>query len=274
MGFTKLDQGIIKSSIMAEDSDVFKVWITMLACCGPDGVADVSAPALVGICHLSMETVEKSLNKLCDPDPDSRSTADQGRRLKRVDGGYFIVNYAKYRNFAYSETSGAIRTRRWREKKKRHGGVTSVTAMSHPAIAKDHGKITASRKSDVPPPLGRHERHSNVTGVTVTSRSASASRGEQTITDSKIREREGIEEEREGIQGIHGDADDPELENLRKLVIESRKEDAKVDEELKARDKEMSPHTIRKAVEKEFQAGYVITEKLPGKGGPILIKSK
>jgi len=42
----------------------------------------------------------------------------------------------------------------------------------------------------------------------------------------------------------------------------------------KTRDKDLSPHTVRKAVDKEVQAGYVITEVLPGKGRPILVKSR
>lgn len=42
----------------------------------------------------------------------------------------------------------------------------------------------------------------------------------------------------------------------------------------KVRDRKMSPNTVRKALEKEVKAGYVITERLPGKGNPILIKSK
>jgi hypothetical protein len=40
------------------------------------------------------------------------------------------------------------------------------------------------------------------------------------------------------------------------------------------RDKALSPMTVKKAVEKEAQAGYVITEELPGRGRPLLIKSR
>jgi hypothetical protein len=40
------------------------------------------------------------------------------------------------------------------------------------------------------------------------------------------------------------------------------------------RDKALSPMTVKKAVEKEAQAGYIVTEKLPGRGNPLLIKSR
>ena len=69
MGFTKLDAGIVFSSVMAEPSDVFKIWITMMALCGPDGVAPVSDAALPGICHLPPEAVDQALKKLSGPDP-------------------------------------------------------------------------------------------------------------------------------------------------------------------------------------------------------------
>ena len=42
----------------------------------------------------------------------------------------------------------------------------------------------------------------------------------------------------------------------------------------RTRDKALSPHTVKKAVEKEDQAGYIVTEKLPGRGTPLLIKSR
>lgn len=116
MGFTKLDERIIKSSIMAEDSDTFKIWITLLACCGPDGVADVSAPALAGICHLPMRTVEKALRKLRAPDRHSRSKECGGARIKQVEAGYFVVNYAKYRERGYSTSDAAVRMRAHRAK--------------------------------------------------------------------------------------------------------------------------------------------------------------
>lgn len=36
----------------------------------------------------------------------------------------------------------------------------------------------------------------------------------------------------------------------------------------------VSPHTVKKAVEREVEAGYIVTERLPGKGKPILVKSQ
>ena len=115
MAFTKLDSGILRSSIMSEPADVFKVWIALLASVDADGIARVSATFLSAACYLPLETVREALDKFSRPDPDSRSVSSDGRRAVRVDGGYRIINYEKYREFSYSMTPEAIRQRKSRE---------------------------------------------------------------------------------------------------------------------------------------------------------------
>jgi hypothetical protein len=134
MGFTKLDAGIVLSSIATESSDTFKVWIFLLALCGPDGLVRVSAAALPGICHLPMKIVLASIKKLSGPDRHSRSGEEGGRRIKRVEGGYLIVNYLKYREHTYSQDAAAVRQRKHRAKI-RDGHVTFVTSRDVSASA-------------------------------------------------------------------------------------------------------------------------------------------
>ena len=113
---------------MAEDPATFKVWIAMLAACKASGIADVSSVFLSSVCHLSLETIDKALSILSSPDSRSRSDTEEGRRITKVDGGYFIVNYEKYRAFTVTgdpNSPGAIRTRRWREKRHASDRVTS-----------------------------------------------------------------------------------------------------------------------------------------------------
>ena len=116
MGFTKLDEGILQSSIMAEDSDTFKIWVALMAACKGNGVAPVSPVFLSSVCHLSIETVMASLEKLQAPDPMSRSLDDEGRRIRRINRGWKLINYHHYRKYLYSDSLEAIRQRRHREK--------------------------------------------------------------------------------------------------------------------------------------------------------------
>jgi len=115
MGFTKLDERILQSSIMAESAITFKVWIALLAACRESGIAYVSSVYLSSICHLPLSRVEDSLKKLEGPDEHSRSLADDGRRIRRVDGGYEIINYTVYRDFSLKDAE-AERKRLYRQR--------------------------------------------------------------------------------------------------------------------------------------------------------------
>lgn len=118
MGFTKLDERILQSSVMAESGSVFKVWIALLASCGQDGIAKVSSVFLASTCHLSLKMTDHALEILSGPDPRSRSLAEDGRRIVRVDGGFHLVNYEKYRAFTYSENPESVRKREYRHRNK------------------------------------------------------------------------------------------------------------------------------------------------------------
>lgn len=103
MGFSKLDDALIQSSLMSEPPHVFKVFLTMVSLAKADHVARVSATFLAAVCYMSQEQIDDALQRLQDPDPRSRTEVDEGRRIKKIDGGYFIINHAKYRADTRSE---------------------------------------------------------------------------------------------------------------------------------------------------------------------------
>jgi hypothetical protein len=97
MGFTKLFENILESSVWMAPDDFFRAWIALLAKCGPDGIARISATWISEKCHVSIDRAREILDEMQQPDPDSRSTNDDGRRIERIDGGYLLLNYQKYR---------------------------------------------------------------------------------------------------------------------------------------------------------------------------------
>lgn len=164
MGFTKLDEGILQSSVMLEEPPTFKVWVALLASCGPDGIARVSSVFLSSVCHLDLTVTDKALETLGAPDPRSRSVVEEGRRIKRVDGGYFLVNYEKYRSFTYSMTKEAIRQRKHRELGRvvtgrdavgheRDSSVTSRDGHDHSAFCSSASSSLGEEKTKKDPPL-------------------------------------------------------------------------------------------------------------------------
>lgn len=142
MGFTKLDERILQSSIMAESAVTFKVWIALLAACRENGIAYVSSVYLSTICHLSLARVDDALQKLESPDEHSRSLNDDGRRIRRIDGGYEVINYAVYRDFSLKDAE-AERKRLYRQRLKR---CPDVVPTCPDASASASASFTASLK--------------------------------------------------------------------------------------------------------------------------------
>ncbi len=90
--FTKLQRSIITSSIWLEDAETRLVWITLLAICDRDGIARVSDKMLAHTARVTPKGCEVAIRKLMAPDSDSRDRGD-GRRIERVEGGFYVVNY-------------------------------------------------------------------------------------------------------------------------------------------------------------------------------------
>lgn len=96
-GYTKLFSSIITSSIWCEDDQTRLVWITLLALADQDGVVDASVVGLAKVAGVSVEATEEALCKFSEPDRYSRSKESEGRRIEEIDGGWRLINHAKYR---------------------------------------------------------------------------------------------------------------------------------------------------------------------------------
>lgn len=93
----KLHSSLPQSSIWLEDPHVRIVWISLLAVCDLDGIARVSEVAVPNLANLPKEQCDEAMVILSSPDPASRSSEFEGRRIERVNGGFRILNYFTYR---------------------------------------------------------------------------------------------------------------------------------------------------------------------------------
>ncbi len=96
-GYTKLFNSILASTIWRAPDKTRIVWITLLAMAGKDGVAEGSLPGLADLARVSIEDAKLALEELVAPDEYSRTEEYGGRRIEKVDGGWQILNHAKYR---------------------------------------------------------------------------------------------------------------------------------------------------------------------------------
>lgn len=115
--YTKLFSTITESTIWCEDSDVRIVWITMLAMTDRNGRVWSSIPGLANRAQVTLEKCEEALVKFMEPDKYSRTKDNDGRRIEEIDGGWALLNHAKYREIRESEDRKAYK-REWAEKKR------------------------------------------------------------------------------------------------------------------------------------------------------------
>lgn len=104
--FAKVFEQIFESTI-ADDYHIRHVFMDLLVLADQDGVIDKTVKAISRITNVPLNLVQDAINKLCAPDPDSRTNVEGGRRLILIDEnrnwGWKIVNYLKYRDIRDEE---------------------------------------------------------------------------------------------------------------------------------------------------------------------------
>ncbi len=137
MPFVKLDCGILNSTLWIE-RECRELFITALLMAEPRelppmpqiavrtldetgwivppgwyGFVEAAGSGIIRRAIIDDEVGICALEKLCAPDHQSRSQEYEVRRMARIDGGYVILNYMKYRDRDYT---AAARQRKYREK--------------------------------------------------------------------------------------------------------------------------------------------------------------
>lgn len=118
-GFAKLFSSIVTSSVWCEDNATLRVWIAMLATADAEGVVEGSVPGFANLARVSVEEMRAAIQRLSSPDPESRTPDHGGRRIEVIEGGWLVLNYAKYRQQAQAkEGSRAPYYREYRKRKR------------------------------------------------------------------------------------------------------------------------------------------------------------
>jgi hypothetical protein len=122
--YTKLFNSIITSTIWSEDDKTRIIWITMLAMSDKNGEVHASIPGLARVSGMSTQDAEASIEKLLSPDTHSRTPDNEGRRIAKIDGGWELLNHAKYRAMASKEDAKAATAERVKRHRSRNAAVT------------------------------------------------------------------------------------------------------------------------------------------------------
>jgi hypothetical protein len=164
--YTKLFNSIVTSTIWTEDDKTRIVWITMLAMSDKNGEVHASIPGLARVAGVSVPDCENAISKLLSPDDYSRTPDFEGRRIAPIDGGWELLNHAKYRLMASREDAKAATAARVKRHRARKSDVTpcnghvtvgnaGVTVGLHIA---DTDTDTERREEPPYPPNGNRNR--------------------------------------------------------------------------------------------------------------------
>lgn len=126
-GYVKVYESILQSTIWLEAPETKIVWITMLTLKDKDGVVYASIPGLANTAGVSLQACEVAINRFLSPDPYSRTKDFDGRRIREVDGGWFLINHAKYRDLRTQKNINDAA----RQRESRKNRVTTCHTMSH-----------------------------------------------------------------------------------------------------------------------------------------------
>ena len=173
MAFVKLDCGILTSTTWME-KDLRDMFITALLMAVPHELIEpepeieinslnptgwVVPPGWYGFVHAAgpgiarMALLDKdkglaALEVLSQPEPESRTQDYEGRRMVRVNGGFIVLNFQKYRD---KDHTAAERQRRYRQRQKGvalRRDVTSPSRNITQAEAEAKAKSIATLKRD------------------------------------------------------------------------------------------------------------------------------
>jgi hypothetical protein len=101
--FTKLAASITESTIWLEKDSRLRLWVCMLAMADQFGRVFGSVPGLAHRARVTDDDTRLALKAFMSPDPDSRTKDCEGRRIEEIDGGWRLLNHAKYRELRSSE---------------------------------------------------------------------------------------------------------------------------------------------------------------------------
>lgn len=153
-GYTKLFGSIVASTIWREPKETKIVWITMLALANKSGVVEASIPGLADLARVSIPECEASLACLMSPDPYSRTKDNEGRRVEEVDGGWRLLNHAKYRAKMGKDERREYLAQKQRESRARKSSTnpsTNVNGSSASSTPKTHADAQSDANAEADP---------------------------------------------------------------------------------------------------------------------------
>lgn len=141
--WTPLWSTIVTSTLWSESKDVRILFVTLLALKDADGVVMGTTVGLARLANLQYEECAKALKVLEGPDKRSDTLQEfDGRRIEKVEGGWRILNHAKYREMIQTIKRREYQRQKqaeYRMKRRNNGGNQLVGEGTHARICQEEG---------------------------------------------------------------------------------------------------------------------------------------
>jgi hypothetical protein len=112
----------------------------MLALADRFGRVHASVPGIAHQSRVPDAAAREALRVLESPDPDSRTSDHDGRRIERIEGGWRLLNYVMYREMKDAEAQRERKAKNKRDQRSRQRMSPKVS----PHVTNGHPKITRS----------------------------------------------------------------------------------------------------------------------------------
>jgi hypothetical protein len=133
-----------------------------------EGVVDMTADSIARETTIPLEIIEIGIAALEQPDPDSRSPDEEGRRIIRLSEtrkwGWKVVNYEHYRRLKSEEDRTEYHRQYWREKRSpKAKASTDSTATQQPQLNSNHAVSSKQMHKAEAEELGGRAKRSTAT---------------------------------------------------------------------------------------------------------------
>lgn len=129
-GYAKVHGSILRSTVwVGASKEVRLTWLTMLILADGEGYVASSVPGLAKEAGVTIEECEQALEVFRSPDKYSRTKDYEGRRIVDTDGGWLVLNHAKYRDYkTLEQVKNAERQARFKARTRARKSSVSVSA--------------------------------------------------------------------------------------------------------------------------------------------------
>ncbi len=148
--FTKLFSSITESTVWMETSNIRIVWITMLAMADRRGRVWASIPGLANRARVPVEDCRAAIRTFLDPDKDSRTKDNEGRRIVELDGGWQLINHEKYRNIRDEETAKEAKRNYINERRRKERESKKSSTVEQSRTLSNQAEADTEAYSDTP----------------------------------------------------------------------------------------------------------------------------